>query len=369
MTRPNWDNCLVHFDDEAMSVLTEYFGRPDRHCLLIAGAGFDPRATYVAQAIAPVMKDRLEALLIREERGIAADNLKSAGDSSESTLVALIPKSQVERIDIFSSVDQAPVGGPRIVDILRKRSWPKELTDIILDVSALSIGISFPVARFLIDTFEDKEVNVHIVIASDPDLDAQIRKEPSSKPIFVKGFLGENATSSPLAPAQIWLPHLANDSELSLRTIYVDLGDIYKICPILPFPARWPRRPDDLIAEYSEILLDEWEISARDFLYVSEWNPLDSYRALKTLKKRYVRTVENVYAPRIVISPIGSKVMAIGAMMAAIECEMSVKYIETIRYEVISQEPLRSNTANIKLVHIWADGPVYSGLKSRSVKL
>src|SRR3546814_16727788 len=78
-------------------------------------------------------------------------------------------------------------------------------------------------------------------------------------------------------------------------------------------------------------MVDEWQIDPRDIVYASERNPLDCYRTLSTLAARYRQAVTDVFAPSIVIPPIGSKVMAAGAFMAALEHNLSVQSNATVR--------------------------------------
>src|SRR3546814_13952002 len=110
-------------------------------------------------------------------------------------------------------------------------------------------------------------------------------------------------------------------------------GESDKICPVLPLPVRDPRRADVLIAEFRRAMVGEWQIDPRDIVYASERTPRDCYRTLLTLAARYRQAVTDVFAPSIVISPIGSKVMAAGAFMAALEHNLTVQYIETVRYD------------------------------------
>src|SRR3546814_2654253 len=119
--------------------------------------------------------------------------------------------------------------------------------------------------------------------------------------------------------AQVWIPQLAHGRSLALTQIGAAIQRRYKICPLLPFPARNPRRADDLLAEYRTELVDEWDVDPRDMVYASERNPLDCYRTLSTLKTRFDRTMKGTYEPRMVISPVGSKVLAAGALLAAID--------------------------------------------------
>jgi hypothetical protein len=61
-----------------------------------------------------------------------------------------------------------------------------------------------------------------------------------------------------------------------------------------------------------------------------------------------------------VLSPIGSKVMAIGSLMAAIDHDLTVQYVETLRYE-LSDRTAGTTQQGDKMVHVWLHGPVYAG--------
>jgi len=159
---------------------------------LLAGAGFDPRSRRIAEKLHATLGDRLRAILIREERADPAEQLRSAADSNETLLSTLIAETRVESIRIFSSEDGAPVGGQRIVEMLEAFTWPEEITDVVLDFSALSTGIGFPMARYILTLCEGRaNLNFHIMISSNPELDASIVGEPYDSPSFVRGFSGD----------------------------------------------------------------------------------------------------------------------------------------------------------------------------------
>lgn len=360
--RAHWENCLTHFDERVSAFIGDYFARPDRKCLLIAGAGFDPRARLVAEKLTKAMGDRLCGLFVREERGDPALNLKDLADTNEQNLRAIVKHSDVKKIEIFSPDDGAAVGGLRIISMLGGYTWPEKLTDIVLDMSALSMGIGFPTARMLIEKCEaDPSLNLHIMIASNPELDDRIVGEPAPVAQPVRGFSGPSPFQT-LPVARIWLPQLGRGRVETLRKIRATHQDVYKVCPVLPFPARNPRRADELLAEYQASLVEEWKVDARDYIYVSERNPLDCYRSISTLKTRYDKTVDEVFAPQIILSPLGSRVIAAGAMMAAVEHDLSVHYVETLRYEL--KPDVRSANSEEMIVHIWLHGPVYAGYPS-----
>jgi hypothetical protein len=356
--REHWSNCITHFDKGVGEFAEHYFANAERRALVVAGAGFDPRARRIAELLSALMPERVDGLFIREDRGDPAQNLLDAANENEAALTAVLPKARIERVVIFAE-DGAPVAGARVGEMLRSYEIPKHVTDVVLDMSALSIGVAFPLARFLLSHCEERDLNLHIMIVSNPELDAHIRSEPDDRVINARGFAGP-AVASDARVAKIWAPQLSHRKASALSMIRNAAGEqVYKTCPILPFPARNPRRADDLISEFGEDL-EAWDVDARDLIYVSERNPLDSYRTLSTLKKRYDQTVDGVFTPQIILSPVGSKVMAAGAMMAAIEHDLTVQYVETLRYDFEQQiGPLLSG-ADL-MVHVWLCGPIYAG--------
>lgn len=359
MSRPHWSNCITHLDEDVGHFVSSYFGEQHRRCLLVAAAGFDPRSQRVAKTLSDTLGDRLEALFVREERGRPGANLTAKADANEAALRQIVPASQVRRIDVFSD-DGAAVGGTRIAAVLGELEIDESITDIVLDMSAISIGIGFPAAKMLLADCEAVDGrSFHILIVSNPELDDQIISEPAERAMPVKGFNGTGHLTGTIDEARIWIPQLAKGRKAALTGIGLSVGDCYKICPVLPFPARDPRRADSLIGEYENELVNEWQVDPRDIVYVSEHNPLDCYRTLTTLKERYDRTVEGTFEPHMILSPIGSKVMATGALMAAIEHDLTVQYLETVRYEFDGAASQEEDSPQDLIVHMLLSGPAY----------
>ncbi|HEX8513647.1 MAG TPA: hypothetical protein VF688_11150 [Allosphingosinicella sp.] len=359
--RPHWQNCITHRDARVDEFVSDYFAQAHRRCLVVGGAGFDPRALHVPKLLQSVLGPRLSALMIREERGNPTQSLQIRADTNEADLKSLIPSCSVIKVQVFAD-DGAPVGGARIAAELKQFSMPADLTDIVLDMSALSIGIGFPAARLLLEYSErNPELSFHLMITSNPALDETIRSEPDDRVMSVRGYAG--ALPPRILPiSQIWLPQLAHGRAAALTSIRASLDGVYRTCPMLPFPAENPRRADELITEFGNQLSDDWEVHEGDLIYASEHNPLDSYRTISALKRRYDEVVEEVYEPQLILSPVGSKVMAVGAMMAAIEHELPVLYVETVRYDLPSPGGGEGGPSPDRIVHVWLDGPIYGGL-------
>src|SRR3546814_153584 len=144
--RRHWENCITNFDDTVDAFVADYFADASRRVLLVAAAGFDPRSGRVSQMLADTLGDRLSAVFIREERPGASEALIEQADKNEVALKAIIPNCTILRVDVFAD-DGAPVGGSRIVSLLGQHPVGDRVTDVILDLSALSIGIGFPAAR------------------------------------------------------------------------------------------------------------------------------------------------------------------------------------------------------------------------------
>ncbi|MFI0849021.1 hypothetical protein [Mesorhizobium sp. IMUNJ 23232] len=337
--------------------MADYFADVSRRVLLVAAAGFDPRSRRVSQMLADTLGDRLSAIFIREERPGASEALTEQADQNEAALKIIVPDCTVFRVDVFAD-DGAPVGGSRVASLLGQYSVADDVTDVILDLSALSIGIGFPAAKMLLQDCEATTSRAfHLMIVSNPETDDKISSVPSSRAGSVKGFAPPGEAEGQ-GLAQVWIPQLAQGRTLALTQIGAAIGRWYKICPLLPFPARDPRRADDLLSEYRSALVDEWEVDPRDVVYASERNPLDCYRTLSTLKTRLDRTMKGTYEPRMVLSPVGSKVLAAGALMAAIEHDMAVQYLETESY-LFRPEPTAADLSDMT-VHLILSGPLYA---------
>ena len=357
-----WDRCLVHMDERVKAFAETYFSSEKKRALIVLGAGFDPRSVAIVSLLAGVMGERLLALVIREERGADQNaELRTQADNNEKRIRELVPNTTVSEVQIFTP-DEAVIAGQRMVACLQAQPFDDVLTDIVLDTSAMSIGVAFPAARYILDKCHERgsALNFHLMIASNPELDAHIHGEPSDRTSIVKGYNGNFGQTGDDEVASLWLPQLSPRNGTALAKLRNE-QDYYKICPILPFPSRNPRQSDDLMGEYVTELLEGWSVGPRDMIYTSERNPVDLYRTLSLLKERFERTVHGHYTSQIVVSPLGSKVMAAGAMMAALEHDLTVKYVEALRYDFASQRAEMTNAPDL-LVHVWLHGYVYDGI-------
>ena len=104
------------------------------------------------------------------------------------------------------------------------------------------------------------------------------------------------------------------------------------VCPIVPFPGSDPRLPDRLVEEYREHLIT-WRADHRDFLYAAESDPLDSYRAISWLCAMRDDIFRALGGSQVVLSPLGNKILSVGALLAAIERKLPVVMVESVGYD------------------------------------
>jgi hypothetical protein len=361
---PRWQHCIAHYDEQAADFVKQYLSARKRVCLLVAGAGFDPRSATVARLLSEIVKaGTLRALFVRERRPSPDPDLLSRGDAHARELLKLVPRAKVVDIEVLSADDRAVVGGHRAVQALSGAGLRQldDVTDVILDMSALSIGVSFPVARFLLEACENAGPTIafHVIVASHPVLDDAISSIPNDAVEPVRGFSGAIDLAESVEEPKIWLPHLASGRNSALQLIRDKLPGPVNVCPVLPLSQRDPRAADRLVAEFEGELYQDWEVDPRNLIYAIEDDPLDLYRTITSIYQRYIGVFSEVTRAHVVLSPSGNKVLAVGALMAALEHDLPVRYVEAVRYEVDWSRIAEANPGASRLVHVWLHGPPY----------
>lgn len=351
-----WAHCVYHIGAHVETFLTQYLGSAGLNVLLIGGAGFDPISIVVPSRLATLIPDRLQGFFLREERPSPAAELLSRAELHQSALLQMIPGARIESLEVFAS-DNAVIGGRGVVHLLNTVDLT-DVTDVFVDLSALSIGVAFPLVRHLLDIVSQARKNLHILIAHNPPADAGIVATLSDYTDTVHGFKGGWGLDSFSESAKLWMPQLAHRKRQTLERIHRRVGP-HAVCPILPFPSVNPRLSDELIEYYSEEFTSTWQVDARDLIYVSESGPLDLYRTILRTDDLLKRVFRDVGGSQIILSPVGSKALAAGALMAALDRDFTVIYVETLGYSVDFSKLDAARQVAPTLVHIWLSGSAY----------
>jgi hypothetical protein len=352
-----WDGAIQHRGAEVDNFIKHYFAKDSRKVLLIAGAGFDPRSSKIIERLHSVLGTGLHAVLVREERPEPDLELRTRAQENHDHLLALAPGARTVHINVFAT-DGAAVLGRSVVERLRELDL-STFTDVIVDATALSIGASFPTSAYVLAVAVARRgLNVHVMVAANSMIDEMITPVSTDVVSPVHGFKGGWKTAQQSAAARLWMPQLAFGQSQILDRIRREVHPD-DIAPVLPFPARHPRLGDELIEHYGEELSESWNVGPRDLIYAEESNPLDLYRTILRLDDRRRPVFAETGGSVIILSPVGSKVMAMGAMLAAIEREMPVLYAEAVGYEADFSHLAEASYVEADLVHVWLHGDVY----------
>jgi hypothetical protein len=126
----------------------------------------------------------------------------------------------------------------------------------------------------------------------------------------------------------------------------------------LPFPSNDPKKGDNIAVDFITEL-QEWDIDTRNFVYADESTPLDIYRTILKIDDQRKPVFETFGGSDVILSPLGSKLLAIGALMAAIERNFPVIYVEALQYNVDWTRVDVVTGGGSIINHVWLYGEPY----------
>jgi hypothetical protein len=355
-SRIRWQPCVNHRPDEIEDFFSSYFGSSTSKTILIAGAGFDPRATAVANLFRTHSKVPPDGVFIREERPNPDPELIDRANSNLNSLTPCVGTPLILKIDVFAP-DGAVVGGRSVLRELTSIDL-KGYSDVVIDASALSIGISFPLVKYVLAEGAASGQNVHLLACDAPTLDHAIQPQLADRATNIHGFRKVNELYSAASAAKLWLPQLAPSSGQALQRIFDEILPS-DTCPILPFPSADPKLSDRLLAEYLPELESTWSVDTRSLIFADENDPLGLYRTILRIDDERALAFEALSGSLLILSPLGSKMLAIGALMAALERNLPVYYVEARGYEVDWKAASKVDFQAPSIRHVWLAGKVY----------
>lgn len=367
--KPRWEPCVIQEGRDVISFLQSHFLDRKRKALLIGGSGFDHRAPLSSKIFSELglATENLEALFLRENRVIEEPELRKRADENQDLIQKLLPQSRFESLHIFSGgsvySDSATVIGGREAVAILETAISDTLTDIFIDISSLSLGVYFPLVAYLVQQFDQdpySSANIHLLVADNPRYDHSIIGIPARAASMIHGFKGLASLDASDGTAMLWIPTLSRGNRETLTKIFrfIQRSDRpMDVCPIVPFPSVDLRLVDKLMEDFQE-QLEEWGVDERDLLYAAESDPLDSYRAILKLSA----SREKLFAPfggsHVVLSPLGNKMLSVGAMLAAIEMQIPAATVESVGYRHPDESVAAESDYGLK--HVWLCGEAYS---------
>ena len=356
LDKRKWEPCVTHEGDDVLTFIQNFFAK-ERRVLLIAGAGFDPRSTIIAEHLSKQLINHSPTVVFfREERPDPPAKLVSAANAHSEKINQLFNTVHIFSIDVFSKDDEAVVGGINAVSKISQFDIIG-FTDIIIDISALSIGVSFPIIRYIYDNIVKyrEMINVHIFVTHSPSLDLDIVPFFCERADYIRGFAGTIQLDSAQKARKLWLPQLSLSKYAALIRIFSKVRPD-ETCPIIPWPSQDPKLPDRLLERYYDELLSAWEVDPRDIVFASENDPLDLYCTILDLDDFRRKVLSEVGGSFLVLSPTGSKLMALGSLLAALERDLPVAYLETMGHTYSMEVIDFSEDSPYSLFHLWLVG-------------
>ena len=335
-----------------------------RSGLFIAGRGFDPRTALSARALVragfPIAECRLIRMVDPLDSPDRVPNERAARNEDEFR--SLFSTAKIDVVEIETrNVNGRLVGASRMRNLVSNWTSLNTYTDVIVDITALPPSISFPLLGGLISQSDsvggssEAGFNLHCVVCENPDLDELIVAEGGHDPEFIEPYRGRGGRSGEAEPITIWALVLGERKEWVLRKIH-DMLRPEEIKPFLPFPSRNPRRGDDLVAEYHSLLFDTWGVGPREFIFADERDPFDIYRQLGGLAQDYTQSLSVLGTANTVISGHSSKLLSLGAVLAAFEFGLGIVHVEPTNYslDVTQYDPDKN-----ELFEVWLTGEPY----------
>lgn len=346
-----FSRCPLHVGNAGVgSFVKEYWSLRQGRVLLVGGAGFDARTADVARLLSGSLGTRLDGVFIKEERSDAALGLHQRASGNEHVLRSLCTSTDVHRIEVFEA-DGAVMGGRRAAAVAQGLDLAS-YADVVVDLSALSVGTAFPLVRTLWEILEQgyhQNCRLHLMVSASPGIDEGIEHHYGEHVETIHGFTGGWGLDERARAAKAWLPQLRLGRTKVLGRIYEHITP-HAVLPVIPFPATDLKLGDKLLEQYQGLLEGAWDVDPRNLVVADERLPLDYYRTVLGVARFRQQTFgDGLPGSVVVLTPMGSKVLALGALLAAIELDLPVMYVETRAFGIPSDAPRSSS----ELVHIW----------------
>jgi hypothetical protein len=373
-----WDPYLMATGREFVNFWQKHLVQSEHRILYVLGRGFDPRMCVGLRSIlAASTSARCDVVLLNFEEGADSPSTQYGNLVSRNVaeLKSLVGDSQISTRHFQMWSGSGPgrhrIGPRNAAHVFNSFDEVEPYTHIVVDISALPRGIYFPLIGKLLYLLDHSRksiprehvANFHIVATEDAQLDSCIQdKGIDETAIYVHGFGADFEMEATADIPRLWMPILGEGQSTQLERIYT-LVNPEEICPVLPFPSANPRRVDNLIVEYRE-LLERWHIEPTDIVYASEQNPFEAYRQICRTVLHYHQALAPLGGCKAVVSALSSKLLSIGALLAVYELKdkgwsVGLASVEAQGYEISLKSELESITSHGELFSLWLVGDCY----------
>ena len=353
--------CVAHECEEAREFFEDVLCVSER-VLFIGTVGLEASSLYFPMLLRK--STQVDYRFIVEKRPSVAPDLVKLGLRHRAFLEANLGSARTQFVEVAVVADDgATVAGRNAVNAAGKWLGPA-YSDIVIDATGMSRGTCFPITKQAMEIATRHGANLHLVVAGEKKRTLQIRSETNDRADWVQGFQGKMWSDQAEDIMTLWVPQLSERMSGALSRMYPVLQNLSEVCPILPFPAYDLRRGDNLRSEYRDALQNEWEAGSLDLIYAHETDPLDVFRTVSKLhntRQRVFGGTEQLATT--VLSPNGWRVGSIGMLLAAIEHDLPMLYVETVGYSCEGEIPetIEPKVPDVSW-HLWLAGAPYANV-------
>lgn len=371
-----WDPSVLIQGQQTPAFWKSHFSTEGRKLLFILGKGFDVRMNIALKSLlehAPGVD--IECWVIEFEEGDGSSSnkyLKYVAENYAELKEILGDRTLISKqIALWSTKTKGKkqrIGDRQAANLLNEYKQISQYTDIIIDISALPRGVYFSlVGKFLTFihlNFKETAPNFFIVVSENANIDSKIKERGIDEDVgYLRGFGGTLELASEAEEPVIWFPILGEDKLEHLDKAHNQIRP-NEICPVLPFPSKDPRRSDQLIKTYHQLLFDRLSIEPQNLMYVPERNPFEAYIRLTKAIRNYYNSLHSLGGCKAVISAFSSKLLSIGTLLSAYELigkiGVGVLNVDSQSYEIDDFEEMKKLKEDSELFVIWLTGEPYS---------
>ena len=373
-----WDPYLLFKGkSEVQNFLNDFVKPKSLSTLFIIGKGFDLRMNnFIKLFKNEIGDDQLNCILIDYNEGpnSPSNQYSESVKQNVEELKKILPKNAVKpkKMEMWSDYgrQRRRVSSINAAFLFDEFKEIEGYDCIYVDISSMPRSIYFAVVGkllFLIDSVKNiKTPNLFVAVSENAKLDANIIDTGLDEfPVPVHGFDGNFSLVSISEKPLIWLPILGENKKEHLNRTFQNFENPPdEICPIVPFPSVNPRRGDNLLIEYHDLIFDKFLVEKQNLIHGSEQNPFEIYRKISLTLKEYFRTLELIGGCKAAISAYSSKLLSIGGLLASYEFNNSHSLpvglinIESQGYEYIDKKESKINS-EIETFLVWLTGEPY----------
>ena len=356
-----WCSYVYLEKDDVLTFAADYFAKRQSTLLFVMGCGFDPRMNNVLEKI--ISQDRfnqIECILIDfpSLESLPEDKLYKANKVKFDELCSKRNISVREVRDNHPKDIEKRIMG--ILKQLREIDY-SEISDIIIDVSAMPRAIYFNVCKFFYKQCVDNTKNLFFTVSENVEIDKRIIDISGDEIHPMHGFGINNMLESNLDKRSVLIPLLGQNHAVELGKIYDNFKPV-DVCPILPFPSMDPRRSEDILITHMDFFKRIEIAEPQNFTYADERNPFELYSIICDLVNNYKKTLMPITTCVCFgIAALTSKLMSLGALLCGLENSSEISFYTSspVAYHVKDQASIMKINSKSDIFLMWITGEAY----------